>query len=77
MTNTLRRQGARAASMQTSLQMTVGEGLQLLLMLVCARLRHVAGTEWGIKRYMNMDHLHELDMEFIRSRIISFANSIS
>lgn len=31
------------------------------LMLVCARLRHVAGTEWGTKRYMNMDHLMEMD----------------
>ena len=27
------------------------------LMLVCARLRHVAGTQWGNKRYMNMKHL--------------------
>ena len=33
------------------------------LMLVCARLRHVAGSEWGVKRYMNMDHLLELDLE--------------
>ena len=33
------------------------------LMLVCARLRHVAGSDWGIKRYMNMDHLLEMDME--------------
>lgn len=33
------------------------------LMLVCARLRHVAGSEWGIKRYTNMDHLLELDLE--------------
>ncbi|MDD5935814.1 MAG: IS256 family transposase [Clostridiales bacterium] len=32
------------------------------LMLVCARLRHVAGSEWGAKRYMNMDHLSELDL---------------
>ena len=31
------------------------------LMLVCARLRHVAGTDWGTKRYMNMDHLLEMD----------------
>ncbi len=30
------------------------------LMLVCARLRHVAGSSWGNKRYMNMDHLLEL-----------------
>ncbi len=33
------------------------------LMLVCARLRHVAGTKWGAKRYMNMGHLQEMDAE--------------
>ena len=27
------------------------------LMLVCARLRHVAGNQWGSKKYMNMKHL--------------------
>ena len=27
------------------------------LMLVCARLRHVAGTQWGCKKYMNIKHL--------------------
>ena len=27
------------------------------LMIVCARLRHVAGTQWGNKKYMNMKHL--------------------
>ena len=27
------------------------------LMLVCARLCHVAGTQWGNKKYMNMKHL--------------------
>ena len=27
------------------------------LMLVCARLRHVAGTQWGGKKYMNMKHI--------------------
>ena len=27
------------------------------LMLVCALLRHVAGTQWGNKKYMNMKHL--------------------
>ena len=26
-------------------------------MLVCARLRHVAGTQWGNKKYINMKHL--------------------
>ena len=36
------------------------------LMLVCARLRHVAGTQWGNKRYMNMKHLETaLDDAFI------------
>ncbi len=27
------------------------------LMLVCARLRHVAGAQWGNKKYMNMKRL--------------------
>lgn len=30
------------------------------LMLVCARLRHVAGTQWGSKKYMNMKRLEAL-----------------
>jgi transposase-like protein len=30
------------------------------LMLVCARLRHIAGTNWGAKRYMSMKYLVEL-----------------
>ncbi len=36
-------------------------------MLVCARLRHVAGTpQWGSKKYMNMKHLEAaLDDAFI------------
>ena len=32
-------------------------------MLVCARLRHVAGTKWGSKKYMNMKHLDALEDE--------------
>lgn len=27
------------------------------LMLVCVRLRYVAGTQWGNTKYMNMMHL--------------------
>ena len=27
------------------------------LMLVCARLRHVVGTQWSNKNYMNTKHL--------------------
>ena len=35
------------------------------LILVCTRLRHVAGTQWG-KKYMNMKHLEAaLDDAFI------------
>ncbi len=33
------------------------------LMLVCARLRHVAGTQWGSKKYMNMKHLENIDSD--------------
>lgn len=33
---------------------------QSALMLVCARLRHVASSEWGTKRYLNMDHLKSM-----------------
>ncbi len=30
------------------------------LMLLCARLRHVASSDWGTKRYLNMDHLKSM-----------------
>jgi transposase-like protein len=33
------------------------------LMLAAARLRHIAGTQWGLKRYMNMERLTELKRE--------------
>ena len=29
------------------------------LMLVCARLRYVVGTQWGNKKHMNMKHLED------------------
>lgn len=32
---------------------------QSALMLAAARLRHVAGTKWGIRRYINMDRFKE------------------
>ena len=32
------------------------------LMLVCARLRHVAGSQWGAKRYLNMKRLEYMDV---------------
>lgn len=36
---------------------------QSALMLCAARLRHIAGTKWGSKRYLNMDLLREQEME--------------
>jgi putative transposase len=33
------------------------------LMLVAARLRHIAGTRWGAKRYLDMDRLREQEQE--------------
>lgn len=44
---------------------------QSALMLVCARLRHVAGTQWGAKRYMNMDHLNRKEDDDLQSDIIA------
>ena len=29
------------------------------LMLVAARLRHIAGTRWGVRKYLDMKRLHE------------------
>lgn len=31
------------------------------LILVCERLRHVAGTRWGGKKYMSMKHREMLE----------------
>ncbi len=36
---------------------------QSALMLVAARLRHVASTKWGTTRYLNMDRLKEMMRE--------------
>ena len=33
------------------------------LMLVCAKLRYVAASEWGSKRYMDMEHLFKMEIE--------------
>ena len=33
---------------------------QSALMLVAARLRHIAGTRWGIRQYMSMERLKDL-----------------
>ena len=36
---------------------------QSALMLVAARLRHIAGTRWGAKRYLDMKRIEELEEE--------------
>ena len=33
------------------------------LMLVAARLRHIAGTKWGTRRYLRMNLLEEMKQE--------------
>ena len=33
------------------------------LMLAAARLRYIAGSKWGTRRYMNMELLKELKTE--------------
>ena len=33
------------------------------LMLVCARLRYVSASDWGVKTYLNMERLYELERE--------------
>lgn len=35
---------------------------QSALILVCARLRYVAASDWGTKRYLNMDHLFQMEL---------------
>ena len=34
---------------------------QSALMLVAARLRHIAGTKWGTRRYLDMDRLRDAE----------------
>ena len=46
------------------------------LMLVCARLRHVAGTQWGNKKYMNMKHLEAAHGRRLYCRLTSFSRSL-
>lgn len=43
---------------------------QSALMLVCARLSHIAVTNWGTRRYMNMDHLFKAE-DYLLSDIIA------
>ena len=56
--NTLERLN-REIKRRTKVVGTFPDG-QSALMLVCAILRHVTSSEWGTKRYLNMDHLHSM-----------------
>lgn len=56
--NTLERLN-REIKRRTKVVGTFPDG-QSALMLVCARLRHITSSEWGTKRYLNMDHLHSM-----------------
>lgn len=38
------------------------------LMLVAARLRYVTGTKWGLRRYMDMKRLKEIDLQDKQTR---------
>lgn len=37
--------------------MQISERMKSRLMLACIRLCHVAGTQWGNKKYMNMKRM--------------------
>ena len=39
------------------------------LMLVAARLRHVAGTRWGTRKYLDMSRLKELESDTSAQKI--------
>lgn len=43
------------------------------LMLSAARLRHVAGTRWGTRRYLDMSRLYELEREREQEKTMSVA----
>jgi transposase-like protein len=42
---------------------------QSALMLVAARLRHIAGTRWGSRQYMAMERLREQEQELQHERV--------
>ena len=39
------------------------------LMLCAARLRHIAGTKWGTRKYLNMDLLKEMELQQAYSEV--------
>jgi hypothetical protein len=39
------------------------------LVLVAARLRYMAGSKWGMRRYLNMDKLRAVEVEAGRAEV--------
>ena len=48
-----------------SVEETLNELLEKEAELVCARLRHAAGTQRGCKKYMNMKHLDVIEQDLL------------
>ena len=46
---------------------------QSALMLVAARLRHVSGTRWGTRRYLNMSKLRQLTLDQAETNQVAVA----
>ena len=61
-TNNLTERGNREIRRRTRAIGAFPDGNSALI-LVCARLRHVAASEWGSKRYMDMEHLFKIEIE--------------
>jgi transposase-like protein len=49
---------------------------QSALMLVCARLRYMSGTKWGLCRYLNMEHLSLLEAEQREERLAPASSAV-
>jgi hypothetical protein len=42
---------------------------------VAARLRHVVGTQWGRKRYLDMGRLRDLDQAATATQVMTEASA--
>ena len=49
----------------------ISQMINPLLMLVCARLKHVAFSDWENKRYLNMEHLRSMILSAEENDIVS------
>jgi hypothetical protein len=44
-------------------------------MPVAARLRHVAGTKWGTRRYLDMSRLREQEQQTMTDQTVEMENA--